>query len=353
MFSGNYVLEELDVSNWDVSKVTTFSNLFASEHQNGGDMKLKKLDVSKWNPVSVTDMGGMFYGCGALTEIDMSNWNLPNLTTVSHMFADCYNLETVDVSGWQTPALTNLDAMFNDCRKLKEVDMSSFDTSNVTIFGQLFEVCYSTEHEITISVVDNLDGTISAVANVTEVLFVNVYDPEDAVIYVGGLKKLDGAELKKGMFSFALHQANENFELMNVIQTTSNNADGTFVFEKLYCPTVGVFYFAVTEDASNPLEGMTYDKSVYGLKVTVTDDGNGQLSASVDVTEVGNTQNAEIVFENVYEPVEQPTDPTKPSKPDSPGTGDQPSLARYYVLTAVSVLLLWLVCKQYKRPEEN
>ena len=146
MFSGNYVLEELDVSNWDVSKVTTFSNLFASENQNGGDMKLKKLDVSKWNPVSVTDMGGMFYGCGALTEIDMSNWNMPNLTTVSHMFADCYNLETVDVSGWQTPALTNLDAMFNDCRKLKEVDMSSFDTSNVTIFGQLFEVCYALKH---------------------------------------------------------------------------------------------------------------------------------------------------------------------------------------------------------------
>ena len=146
MFSGNYALEELDVSNWDVSNVTTFANLFASENQNGGDMKLKKLDVSKWNPVNVTDMGGMFYGCGALTEIDMSDWNLPKLTTVSHMFADCHNLETIDVSGWQTPALTNLDAMFNDCRKLKEIDMSSFDTSNVTIFGQLFEVCYALEH---------------------------------------------------------------------------------------------------------------------------------------------------------------------------------------------------------------
>lgn len=145
MFGGNYALKELDVANWDVSNVTTFANMFASETQNGGDMKLEKLDVSKWNPVSVTDMGGMFYGCGALTEIDMSNWNLPKLTTVSHMFADCFNLETIDVSGWQTPALTNLDAMFNDCRKLKEIDMSSFDTSNVTIFGQLFEVCYALE----------------------------------------------------------------------------------------------------------------------------------------------------------------------------------------------------------------
>jgi predicted ribosomally synthesized peptide with SipW-like signal peptide len=146
MFKGNYELEELDVSNWDVSKVTTFANMFASETQNAADMKLKKLDVSKWNPVSATDMGGMFYGCGALTQIDMSNWNLPKLTTVSHMFADCHNLEVIDVSGWKTPALTILDAMFNDCRKLKEIDMSSFDTSNVTIFGQLFEVCYALEH---------------------------------------------------------------------------------------------------------------------------------------------------------------------------------------------------------------
>jgi surface protein len=145
LFMECYSLTELDIADWNMSKVQTFTCLFASNHQNKGDMKLKSLDLSKWDTSSATNMSSMFYGCGQLTELDLSGWNMPNLTKVSHMFADCFKLEKIDLSGWQTPALTCLDAMFNDCRVLKTVDMSSFDTSNVREFSQIFESCYALE----------------------------------------------------------------------------------------------------------------------------------------------------------------------------------------------------------------
>jgi surface protein len=144
-FEACYELTELDIGDWNMSKVQTFNNMFGSLNQNKGDMKLQKLDISKWDTSSATTMAAMFYGCGHLTELDLSGWNMPNLTTVSHMLADCYKLEVIDVSGWQTPSLTSLDAMFNNCEKVKLLDMSTFDTSTVREFSQVFEACYSLE----------------------------------------------------------------------------------------------------------------------------------------------------------------------------------------------------------------
>ena len=145
MFKGCKTLTELDVADWNMSKVRTFNSMFSSISSNTGEMKLQSLDLSKWDTSSAESMGWMFYGCGSLTELDLSDWNMPNLTTVGHMFADCFNLVNIDLTGWQTPSLVCLDGMFNDCRSLKTIDMSSFDTSNVKEFSQLFEACYSLE----------------------------------------------------------------------------------------------------------------------------------------------------------------------------------------------------------------
>ena len=158
LFKGCKSLTELDVENWNMSKVTTFNSMFSSENQNKGDMQLKSLNLTKWDTSSATTMGWMFYGCGQLTELDLSGWNMPDLTTVSHMFADCFKLESIDLTGWQTSGLTSMDGMFNDCRVLKSIDMSSFDTSNVREFSQLFEACYSLEEIIGLENWDTTSG---------------------------------------------------------------------------------------------------------------------------------------------------------------------------------------------------
>ena len=146
VFLGCYKLKSLDVSNWDVSKVTSFDHFLASEHQNAADMALEEIiGLENWRPEKLTGTGSMFYGCGKLKTANMSGWTVPNLESMSHMFADCHSLQSVSFAGWQTPKLNNLDALFNHCLSLKTVDMSMFDTSNVTVFAQTFEICSSLE----------------------------------------------------------------------------------------------------------------------------------------------------------------------------------------------------------------
>ena len=138
-------LATLDVSDWNVGKVTRFKATFATTAQNTGKMQLTDLDVTDWDVSSVTDLEAMFYGCGQITSMDLSKWDVSKVTKAAHMFSDCYKLETINVSGWNTSSLTCLDAMFNDCRSLKVIDVSSFTTDKVKEFSQMFEVCTSLE----------------------------------------------------------------------------------------------------------------------------------------------------------------------------------------------------------------
>ena len=144
MFFNCFKLKSLNVSNWDVSKVTTFDHFLASEHQNAADMAVEEIiGLENWRPEKCTTTGSMFYGCGKLTTANMSGWTVPNLESMSHMFADCHNLKNVYFTGWQTPKLNNIDGLFNHCMAMETVDMSMFNTSNVTVFAQVFEICSS------------------------------------------------------------------------------------------------------------------------------------------------------------------------------------------------------------------
>jgi len=149
MFRACTALETVDVTNWDLSKVTTFSGFFCSNSDNTGAMALKELvGMENWNIQLLETLDSAFYGCGQLETMDMSGWNVSNLTSANHAFTDCYKLKNVDFSGWNTPALTTLDAIFNDCHSLVEVDVSDLDTGNVVTFAQIFEACWSLERVI-------------------------------------------------------------------------------------------------------------------------------------------------------------------------------------------------------------
>ena len=148
MFAASTNLISLDLSGWDVSKITQMGSMFSSQSQNTGAMKLQSVNLSGWNPVNAVHVGWMFYGCGNLTHVDLSGWSAENIQTMSHMFADCYKLQSVDFTGWNTKSLTCMDGIFNDCQAMKTVDMSMFDTSKVTVFAQTFEACKSLEKVI-------------------------------------------------------------------------------------------------------------------------------------------------------------------------------------------------------------
>ncbi len=126
-------LKNLDVSNWDVSSVVDFSYAFSQLEM------LETIDVSKWKPSSALYLDYMFYKNSSLKELDLSNWDMSNITYARYLFQDCFSLETVgDVSGWDISSLQYMNSMFYRCNSLEVLDVSKWDVSNVISMHALF-----------------------------------------------------------------------------------------------------------------------------------------------------------------------------------------------------------------------
>ena len=133
------LLQKIDVSCWDTSKVTSMHNIFRT------CSSLQSLDVSGWNTSKVTDMRNVFSYCGSLQRIDVSNLDTSNVKDMSELFAHCYALKYIDVSNWNTSKVKNMNSIFSFCSSLQSIDVSKWDTSSCTTMVALFRECKSLE----------------------------------------------------------------------------------------------------------------------------------------------------------------------------------------------------------------
>lgn len=133
------VMEHLDFTGFDTSKVTNMHALFA------GNMFLVDLNIADFDTSNVVDMGTMFGRCSCLEELDVSHFNTSNVVYMDHMFEYAESLEELDVTNFDTSNVTTMYGMFRYVKALKELDLSNFDTSNVTDFAFMFEYDQSLE----------------------------------------------------------------------------------------------------------------------------------------------------------------------------------------------------------------
>ncbi|MBQ4323592.1 MAG: hypothetical protein IJC19_06610 [Clostridia bacterium] len=161
----------------------------------------------------------------------------------------------------------------------------------------------ASEFTVTVTVTDDTVGALSASvayshngAPVSSVTFRNTYDPADAFVTLSGLKTLEGRQLKADDFTFVLADANGK-----VLDTAKNDASGNFSFDTLQYTAAGVYYYTVTEEVPANVGNMEYDTSVYTVAVTVTDNTEGVLSASVSYLKGSNSATG-ISFKNIYNP---------------------------------------------------
>ena len=114
-------------------------------------------------------------------------------------------------------------------------------------------------------------------------------------------KKLEGKQLEEGKYSFVLKDC-KGTEL----QTKQNGADGSVSFDAIEYTLADAgkdFTYTVAEVAGSEA-GVTYDSSVYTVKVHVADKGTGTLEVTKKITRTAGekTEEAEkIVFNNKYE----------------------------------------------------
>ena len=123
---------EIDLSNFDTSKVTNMSSMF------GSMSKLTTLNLSSFNTSKVADMSNMFYGMSKLTNLNLSNFDTSKVTNMSSMFSGMSNLVTLDLSSFDTSKVTDMGFMFSSISKLTTLNISNFDTSKVTYMRYMF-----------------------------------------------------------------------------------------------------------------------------------------------------------------------------------------------------------------------
>ena len=93
-----------DISNWNVSKVTSMKEMFEYSMFNG--------DISNWDVSNVTDMFGMFYQ--SKFNSDISKWDVSNVTNMRSMFM-CSRFNS-DISKWDVSNVTDMLGMFSSSK---------------------------------------------------------------------------------------------------------------------------------------------------------------------------------------------------------------------------------------------
>lgn len=174
---------------------------------------------------------------------------------------------------------------------------------------------------VTVVVKDN-DGKLEAdvtydngagATDNTEAVFVNTYIPifdVETAVTLTGKKQLTGQTLLEGEFYFSVEpQGNAPVSLgLDLITSTGDSeADENGVYEgditfldNVTYTEAGTYIYLIRETIPEPKRGgMTYDESVYRVKVVVTDDRNGTLSASKPVIELQKTEDGQITYESV------------------------------------------------------
>lgn len=139
MFNNCAMLETMDLSTLDTSKVTTMEGMFYN------CSNLTELDLTGLKTANVTTMRTMFYGCSYLQELNLSTLDTHNVTDMRMMFANCSSLQSIDLSNINTAKVTDMSAMFSNCLLLQGIDLSGFDTSQVVTMGSMFSGCQNLE----------------------------------------------------------------------------------------------------------------------------------------------------------------------------------------------------------------
>ena len=117
-FNGN-------ISNWNTSKVTNMSNIFANS-------QFTK-DISQWDVSKVTNMKQMFKN--SKFDGDISQWDVSKVTNMSRMFQSS-NFNS-DINSWNVSSVINMDKMFSQSKF--NSDVSNWDVSRVKKMKDVFK----------------------------------------------------------------------------------------------------------------------------------------------------------------------------------------------------------------------
>ena len=161
-------------------------------------------------------------------------------------------------------------------------------------------------------------------------------DSKSTSVILEGTKNLTGKDLTEGMFEFKVVDKDNN-----VVSKGKNDKDGNIYFAVINYTEAGTYTYKVKEVVGE-LGGITYDTTVFEVIVTVVDNGNGQLVATVNYPKGG------IEFSNKY--TKKNVINTTTNKNNTPKTGDN---GYGYILGIVLLAVGALLINNKRKKVEN
>ena len=198
MFYNLNYITEVDLSNFDSSKVTSMKKMFFFCHSLesinltnlntdivkdtismfDGCTSLKSIiDLINFNFSSVNNMNLMFYDCKALTSINI-NINSSSLLNAIKLFYGCINLKKININLY-APNVIDLNDMFFKCNQLTSIDLSNSYLPSVLYMANIFQECISLKSVNLSNIINNnceyIDNMFNGCFLLESIDFTNFY----------------------------------------------------------------------------------------------------------------------------------------------------------------------------------
>ena len=128
-------------------------------------------------------------------------------------------------------------------------------------------------------------------------------ETETTSVTFSGTKTIEGIESTDKVFSFSLYETGKDYEIADdeaakEIISTKGTITGkqTISFSPIEYDSTGDYYYVIRENTLDEPDGFSIDETEYKIKVTVSEDQNGNLTANVE----GVTSPDKIDFTNYY-----------------------------------------------------
>ena len=157
-----------DISNWDVSQVTTMSYMFYTDFSIDPPYSSFNVDIGSWDVSSVTDMSHMFENAKIFNQF-IGEWDVSNVTDMSYLFSKAIDFNQ-PIDSWDVSSVNNMDSMFKMVSATSwfynefNVPLNNWDVSNVTNMSNMFEHCNDFNQSL-----DNWD--VSNVSNMSYMFY--------------------------------------------------------------------------------------------------------------------------------------------------------------------------------------
>lgn len=125
----------LDLSDWDMSKVTDVESMFE------GVTAEQIIGLETWDMFNIKNMKDMFKGSRVKMLSSISDWNVSNVINMQGLFHAMITDCNLDLSRWSTSNVEDMSMMLCSTRIKSFGDLTTWDIKSVKDFTACFHQC--------------------------------------------------------------------------------------------------------------------------------------------------------------------------------------------------------------------